>query len=184
MESSSEKLTSMNPKDLRFTQRSIKSTFSDDTYPSVRESVSLIQRGELDPAVYGELTVHRDEQGVVWCVNNRRLYVVRMAGVSSVRVKFNSNDYMARRIKEADKKMMNDPDFLPKIRGEKSGGPSPLPPISSQTETSMLGGAPLPPISSQQETSLLGVLGAVCTALVAAYWGWKLFYAPVNNQEN
>ncbi|GLJ08600.1 hypothetical protein SUGI_0092120 [Cryptomeria japonica] len=34
---------------------------------------------------------------------------------------------------------MNDPAFMPKIRSdERSGGPSPLPPISSQMETSLL----------------------------------------------
>ncbi|GLJ08598.1 hypothetical protein SUGI_0092100 [Cryptomeria japonica] len=163
MESSTEKRTSMNPDALRFTQLSIKSTFKDAKYPTVKESVSLIKRGKLDPAVYGELTVHRDKQGDVWCENNRRLYVLRKAEVHSVRVKFISNDFKSRILKEKDKKKMNDPDFMPKIRGEKfSRGESPLPPISF----------------------LLGVLGAVCSALVAAYWGWKLFYSPVNNQEN
>ncbi|GLJ08605.1 hypothetical protein SUGI_0092210 [Cryptomeria japonica] len=166
MDSSTEKHTSMNPKDLRFTQLDIGSTFTDRKYPSVTESVPLIQRGELDPAVYGELTVYRDEQGVVWCENNRRLYVLRMAGVPSVRVNFIKSGFTVNKLNE-DKKKVNDPAFMPKIRGEKSAGPSPSPPISSQTKI-----------------SLLGVLGAVCTALVAAYWGWKLYYAPLNNHDN
>ncbi|GLJ08603.1 hypothetical protein SUGI_0092170 [Cryptomeria japonica] len=137
--SDDEKRAVVNPKDLRFIQPNIKSTFKNATHPSVIEAVSLIRKGELNPAVFGELTVHRDEQGVVWCKNNRRLYVLRMAGVSSVRIKFINNGFMVNKLKEADKNKLKDPAFMPKIRGEKSGGQSPLPPISF----------------------LLGVLGAV-----------------------
>ncbi|GLJ08610.1 hypothetical protein SUGI_0092270 [Cryptomeria japonica] len=162
--SENEKRAVVNPKNLRFTQLDIAPSFTDPEHPKVIEAISLILRHQLDPAVFGELTVHRDKQlGVVWCENNRRLYVLRKAGIPSVRVKFVNNDYMSRRIKDADKITLNDPDFMPRIRGELSG---------VQTD------------QEQNETSLLGVVGSVSAALVAGYWGWKLYNSQKDNDDD
>ncbi|GLJ08601.1 hypothetical protein SUGI_0092130 [Cryptomeria japonica] len=62
--SDDEKRAVVNPKDLRFTQPDIKSTFKNAKHPSVIEAVSLIRKGELDPAVFGELKVHRDDKAL------------------------------------------------------------------------------------------------------------------------
>ncbi|GLJ08616.1 hypothetical protein SUGI_0092380 [Cryptomeria japonica] len=50
---SSEKRYLANPKDLRFTQPDIKSTFTDPTHPTVRETASLIRR-DFVPRIRGE----------------------------------------------------------------------------------------------------------------------------------
>ncbi|GLJ08625.1 hypothetical protein SUGI_0092520 [Cryptomeria japonica] len=150
-----EKPVVVNPKNLRFTQLDIGPSFADPECPKVKEAISLILRHQLDPAVFGDLTVHTDKEGVVWCENNRRLYVLRKAEVPSVRVKFVNNDYISRRIKEADKIKLNDPAFMPRIRGEPSGDQIP------------------PPSTDQTGTSLLGVVGFASAALVAGYWGWQ-----------
>ncbi|GLJ08602.1 hypothetical protein SUGI_0092140 [Cryptomeria japonica] len=155
--SEDEKRAVVNPKNLRFTQLDIAPSFTDPEHPKVKEAISLILRHQLDPAVFGELTVHRDKQlGVVWCESNRRLYVLRKAGVPSVRVKFVNNDYMSRRMKDADKITLNDPDFMPTIRGEPSGVI--LPPSTEEDQTGI---------------SLLGLVGVASAALVAGFWGWQ-----------
>ncbi|KAH9313129.1 hypothetical protein KI387_028164, partial [Taxus chinensis] len=109
-----EKRAEMNPKQLRFTQPNIAPNFKNPTLPSVEDAANLIRQRRLDPAVFGELTVHKDKEGVVWCEKNRSLYALRAAGVPSVKVKLKNNDFRSRC---QDKKKLNDPDFKPRIRG-------------------------------------------------------------------
>ncbi|GLJ08620.1 hypothetical protein SUGI_0092450 [Cryptomeria japonica] len=85
---SAEKRTEVNPKDLRITQPDIKSTFTDPTYPSVRDTASLMQRGHLSPDALGPLHVSTDKHGRTWCDNNRRLFAYKEAAVDSVPVVF------------------------------------------------------------------------------------------------
>ncbi|GLJ08627.1 hypothetical protein SUGI_0092560 [Cryptomeria japonica] len=124
--SSAEKRAVVNPKDLRFTQPDIKSTFKDATYPTVKDTASLMQTGKLSSDVFGDLAVHKDKKGVMWCDNNRRLFALREAGVESVSVKFDGN----RSPQQAVKSKLKDPAFMPNIRGEASGFHIPSPPSS------------------------------------------------------
>ncbi|GLJ08618.1 hypothetical protein SUGI_0092420 [Cryptomeria japonica] len=131
--SSAEKRFLVNPKDLRFTQPDIKSTFKDATHPSVRDTASLIQRGQLSPHELGDLHVSIDEQGHMWCDNNRRLFAYKEAGVDSVPVVFEGT----RRPQNSLKSKLNDPDFMPRIRGQPSRVQIPPPPTSGQTAYQM-----------------------------------------------
>ncbi|KAH9291454.1 hypothetical protein KI387_043353, partial [Taxus chinensis] len=80
-----EKRAEMNPKQLRFTQPNIVPNFKNPTLPSVEDAATLMRQRRLDPAVFGELTVHKDKEGVVWCEKNCSLYALRAAGVPSVK---------------------------------------------------------------------------------------------------
>ncbi|KAH9313128.1 hypothetical protein KI387_028163 [Taxus chinensis] len=145
-----EKRAVMNPKELRFTQPDIAPYFRNPTLPSVEDAVTLIRQGRLDPAVFGDLTVHRDRDGVVWCENNRSLYVLRKAGIKSVKVKLINNDFRSRC---QDKTQLNDPAFMPSIRG-----------------------VVVNPGEVKEETSnSLAMVGAVSGAVATGYAAWKLF---------
>ncbi|KAH9313126.1 hypothetical protein KI387_028161, partial [Taxus chinensis] len=165
----SKKREVMNPEQLRFTQPNIAPYFRNPTHPSVahpsvEETVTLIREGHLDPAVFGELTVHRDKEGVVWCEDNRRLYVLREAGIKSVKVKFNNNDFKSR---IQDKEKLNDPAFMPRIR---AGG----------TSTDQITDKCVFPESSscyegENESRLLGIVRAVSGAVIVAFAAWGLY---------
>ncbi|GLJ08615.1 hypothetical protein SUGI_0092370 [Cryptomeria japonica] len=64
--SSSEKRAMVNPKNLRFTQPNVKSTFTDPTHPSVRDTACLMQRGQLSPDALGSLHISTDKHGRIW----------------------------------------------------------------------------------------------------------------------
>ncbi|XP_057837000.2 uncharacterized protein LOC131047162 [Cryptomeria japonica] len=131
--SSSEKRAMVNPKNLRFTQPNVKSTFTDPTHPSVRDTACLMQRGQLSPDALGSLHISTDKHGRIWCDNNRRLFAHKEAGVDSVPVVFDGN----RRPKNSVKSTLDDPGFMPRIRGESSGVQIPQPPTSGRNAHQM-----------------------------------------------
>jgi len=109
---------SADPKSLHFTQESIKGSFSKGPMSGVKlhDAVAEVKAGSSRPASSG-LQVHRGQNGELWCENNRSLYVARQAGVPSVDVKVNSNDFKSRRLGDTTKDKLKDPNFLPTIRG-------------------------------------------------------------------
>lgn len=121
--SSAEKRAMVNPNDLRFTQPDIKSTFKDSTLPAVRETANLLRDGQLSPDALGPLHVSTDKHGRMWCDNNRRLFAHKEAAVDSVPIVFDGT----RRPKSCVKSTLDDPAFMPKIRGEGSGVQLPPP---------------------------------------------------------
>jgi len=109
---------SADPKSLHFTQESIKGSFRKGPMSGVKlhDAVAELKAGSSRPASSG-LQVHRGQNGELWCENNRSLYVARQAGVPSVNVKVNSNDFKSRRLGGTTKDKLRDPNFLPTIRG-------------------------------------------------------------------
>lgn len=116
--SSSGNSSSVNPKDLRFTQKDINGFFSKShSGVSVSDVVADIKAGNLDPSSLGPLDVHRGSDGEIWCENNRRLWAFRQAEVPSVDVKYKNNDSRSRCLDDKTKDKLRDPNYLPKIRG-------------------------------------------------------------------
>eukprot|EP01018_Ginkgo_biloba_P002498 Gb_02988 [translate_table: standard] len=134
----------VDPKNLRFTQLTIARHFSpphnEDELPVV---VEKIKRG-FDLSKFEPLEVHRDD-GITWCEDNRRLYVLRKAGVRRIKVKVKHNTFLSR---SQDRDKLRDPDFLPKMRGVESDA---------------------------DESTLPGILASASAALVAGFASWMLF---------
>nr|ABK25113.1 unknown [Picea sitchensis] len=106
-----------NPKDLHFTQESIKDSFSKaHSGVKLQDTVADIKAGKLDPSSWGPLTAHEGEDGRLWCENNRRLWVTRQADLPVVNVKIKSNDFISRRLGEETKEKLSDSEYLPKVR--------------------------------------------------------------------
>jgi len=105
------------PRNLQFTQESIKDSFSKaHNGVKLEDTVSDIKGGRLDFSHMGHLEVHEGDDGRLWCENNRRLWVARQAGLPAVDVKIKSNDFKSRRLGEQKRENFSDPDFLPKVR--------------------------------------------------------------------
>jgi len=111
--------SSVDTNSLRFTQESIKSSFSKGNMSGVKlqDAVADIRAGKLDPASNGPLNVHKGQKGELWCENNRSLFVAKQAGVPSVEVKIKSSDFKSRSLGETTKEKLGDPNFFPKVRG-------------------------------------------------------------------
>ena len=113
----SQKYDLVDPKELQFTQESIKDSFTKaHSGVKLQDTVSDIKAGRLDPSSLGPLAAHRGNDGGLWCENNRRLYVYREVGVPSVPVKIKSNDFISRRLGEETREKLSDPNFVPKVR--------------------------------------------------------------------
>lgn len=110
---------SVDPKSLRFTQDSVKSSFSKGNMSGVKlqDAVADIKAGKLDPSSNGPLHVHKGQKGELWCENNRSLFVARQAGVPSVEVQVKSSDFKSRTLGDTTKAKLSDPNFYPKVRG-------------------------------------------------------------------
>eukprot|EP01018_Ginkgo_biloba_P033965 Gb_01383 [translate_table: standard] len=86
------------PEDLRFTQDSIKNRFR-PPYQSLRvdDAVERIQKKVLSANEFTTMNVVK-ERGVLWSLDNRRLWVFRKAGVSVVNVNLVSPNYSPRSV--------------------------------------------------------------------------------------
>eukprot|EP01018_Ginkgo_biloba_P002656 Gb_27209 [translate_table: standard] len=157
----------VDPSDLRFTQPTIASHFSppygEDPLPDV---LAKMKRGLINTSVFEPLLVHTDKDGIMRCENNRRLWVLRKAGVPSIKVKIRRNDFLSRSQKDEDIARMNDPDFFPKIRGVSSNDSFILDDIAPGKEMMKC---------EENESSLPGILVSASAALIAGFASWKLF---------
>nr|ABK21500.1 unknown [Picea sitchensis] len=113
---SQESSNCVNPKDMRFTHEDINSKFTDGV-TKLEDTVADIRAGSLDPKNLGPLDVHRGQNGEIWCENNRRLWVLRRAGVRSIEVKYKNNDFRSRSLGDQTREKLRDANFLPRIRG-------------------------------------------------------------------
>jgi len=111
--------SSVDTKSLRFTQDSIKGSFSKGNLSGVKlqDAVADIKAGKLDPSSNGPLNVHKGQKGELWCENNRSLFVAREAGVPSVEVKVKSSDFKSRTLGDTTREKLGDPNFFPRVRG-------------------------------------------------------------------
>ncbi|GLJ09091.1 hypothetical protein SUGI_0101660 [Cryptomeria japonica] len=81
----------VSPKKLRFTQDSIKNTFKEPyEYQHIDDAVDQIGNKQLNPAVLMPLTVVH-HKSMLWSLDNRRLWVLRKAGVPTVKCKIFSS---------------------------------------------------------------------------------------------
>ncbi|GLJ09104.1 hypothetical protein SUGI_0101920 [Cryptomeria japonica] len=143
------------PENLRFTQDSIKNKFK-EPYEHQRIDVAVDQIGseELNPEVLMPLTVVH-HKNVLWSLDNRRLWVLRKAGVPTVKVIWVPPNYNRR--SEEFFSSLSDPllerkyssaDYFPRVRGglrfvdiNRSGAP-PLPiPLPLNHPTTVAGAA-------------------------------------------
>ena len=108
---------SVDPKELCFTQEDINGSFS-KRHRSVRVSdvVADIKAGKLYPSRLGPLDMHRGSSGEIWCENNQSLWAFWHADVPPVDMKYKNNDYKSRLLDDKTKNMLEDPNYLPKIR--------------------------------------------------------------------
>ncbi|GLJ09105.1 hypothetical protein SUGI_0101930 [Cryptomeria japonica] len=111
------------PENLRFTQDSIKNTFKKPyEYQRIDDAVDQIRNNQLSPAVLMPLTVVH-HKSVLWSLDNRRLWVLRKAGVPTVKLILVPHSYN-RRSNEFFSSL-NDPlvrryssaNYFPRVRG-------------------------------------------------------------------
>ncbi|GLJ09108.1 hypothetical protein SUGI_0101980 [Cryptomeria japonica] len=116
------------PENLRFTRDYIKKTFRKPyEYQRIDDAVDQIGNNELSPAVFTPLNVVQ-HKSVLWCLDNRRLWVLRKAGVPTVKVIFVLPNY--NRSSEKFFASLNDPlvrqysraNYFPSVRGVRSVG--------------------------------------------------------------
>ncbi|GLJ09101.1 hypothetical protein SUGI_0101800 [Cryptomeria japonica] len=78
----------VNPENLRFTQDSIENRLEKPyDYQRIHDAVDQIRSNQLNPGVFMPLTVV-DRMGRMWCLDNRRLWVLRKAGVPIMNVEW------------------------------------------------------------------------------------------------
>eukprot|EP01018_Ginkgo_biloba_P037764 Gb_35121 [translate_table: standard] len=111
------------PDNLRFTQDSIACKFR-PPYDQVRidDAAERIQKGVLSASQFRMMNVVR-HNGILWCFDNRRLWVFRKAGVKSVTVNIAASDYCERSelfFRNLDvglEHCYSSPWFYPRVRG-------------------------------------------------------------------
>ncbi|KAH9319117.1 hypothetical protein KI387_020886, partial [Taxus chinensis] len=108
---------SINPANVRFSQGSIASHFSDEHAGlSLRDACSQLRNGTLRPSDFPPMRIYNDQNGVLRSYDNRRLWVFRKTGVTNVNAQLLSNPpaYRAPPPPPASAHA----DFFPKVRFE------------------------------------------------------------------
>ncbi|KAH9319118.1 hypothetical protein KI387_020887, partial [Taxus chinensis] len=85
--SSPHSLVDVDPNQVRFTQSSIASHFSDKhgKGTSLSDASNQLKSGELTPSDFPPIRVSKDASGVMQSHDNRRLWVYREAGMTNVK---------------------------------------------------------------------------------------------------
>jgi len=107
------------PSDLRFTKSSIPSNFSKPYQDfSLVEALDEIQRGSMEPSDFPTISVYRDEKGIQWSKDNRRLWVFRKAGLTRIEVKYTSKWFSKVPPPGTQRHKMAKPDFFPAVKSD------------------------------------------------------------------
>ena len=113
----------VHPSDLRFTQDSIRVTFK-APFDSTRidDAVDKIISGEWTASTFACICVV-EVDGVLFSLDNRRLWVFRKAALSNITVKLEKADFCHPRLQAftdnpGTLKMMKSESFFPRVRGK------------------------------------------------------------------
>lgn len=116
---SSTRKTMVDPADLRFTQESVGSHFkSPHAHVSLNEVVDKIPNGRMTPDDFPRVRVI-SHNGFLWAIDNRRLWIFRMAKCSEINVMMMTT--MHPRLEEVIRspslyRRLSKADFLPRVR--------------------------------------------------------------------
>ena len=112
----------VNPNDVRFTQRSIASHFSNEYERfTLEEAREKIQTGSMMASDFPPLQVCQDDNGTFWSKDNRRLWVFRMAGVTRAAVKLFRNMFFRMPPTGPQREEMSRRRYFPIVRGGGAG---------------------------------------------------------------
>eukprot|EP01018_Ginkgo_biloba_P000364 Gb_39760 [translate_table: standard] len=117
----------VDPKDLRYTKKSIANHFRGGFL--LEEAQRQIQSGTKKPSDFPPVNVYKDEKGVMWSNDNRRLAVFQKANVPKIEAKVHSEPVYRAPTSPAIKAQMSSPSFAPRIRGEGSSAKSSPAPV-------------------------------------------------------
>nr|ADE75904.1 unknown [Picea sitchensis] len=78
----------------------------------------------MKPSEFPAIAVYEDEDGIKWSNNNRRLWVLRKAGVSLVRVKYTLKWFSKVPHPGRQRQKMARPDYFPEVKSS---------PVNSET---------------------------------------------------
>ena len=110
-------IVKVDPKDLRFTQDSIGSNFQKPyRYLSLEEARENIERGVMKSEDFPPIGVYKDEQGMMWSKDNRRLWVFRKAGLTSVSIKLLNLSFSRMPPEGTQRQEMVALDYFPNLR--------------------------------------------------------------------
>ncbi|GLJ14304.1 hypothetical protein SUGI_0230340 [Cryptomeria japonica] len=122
----------VNPQEVRFSQDSISRKFTQDYSCSINENgrFSIISKpssvrvvcqqmemGLIKPSDFPAIEVYKDENGITWSNDNRRLWVFRKAGVTSVPAKLSSTPLFRAPPPPEKREGMARADYFPLVRG-------------------------------------------------------------------
>nr|ADE76795.1 unknown [Picea sitchensis] len=111
-------IVDVDPKDLRFTQTSIGSKFqSPYRHIFVERARENIEKGLMKSDEFPPIEVYKDEQGIMWSKDNRRLWVFRKAGLTSVSVKLLDSPFSRMPPAGPEREEMAAQDYFPEVRG-------------------------------------------------------------------
>ncbi|GLJ14305.1 hypothetical protein SUGI_0230430 [Cryptomeria japonica] len=132
----------VNPQEVRFSQDSISRKFTQDYSYSINENRSFskgftldeilnvipkpsslrvvcqqMEEGLIKPCDFPSIEVYKDENGITWSNDNRRLWVFRKAGVTSVPAKLSSTPLFRAPPPPEKREKMARADYFPLVRG-------------------------------------------------------------------
>ncbi|GLJ14302.1 hypothetical protein SUGI_0230320 [Cryptomeria japonica] len=122
----------VNPQEVRFSQDSISRNFTQDYSYSINENGSFsiiskpsslrvvcqqMEEGVIKPCDFPAIEVYKDENGITWSNDNRRLWVFRKAGVTSVPAKLFSTPLFRAPPPPEKREKMASADYFPLVRG-------------------------------------------------------------------
>lgn len=116
----SDQLVPLDPNNLRFTQDSIaKNVHLKNKLISVEDARDRIMNGSLKADDFPPIQVYPEKpSGITWSKDNRRLWVFRKAGLTSISVKILDKPFP--RIPDqgtTDREQWARPDYFPRVRG-------------------------------------------------------------------
>ncbi|GLJ09099.1 hypothetical protein SUGI_0101780 [Cryptomeria japonica] len=181
------------PDNLRFTQDSIKNRFKKPyEYQSIDETVDQIGNNQLSPAVLMPLRVVQ-HKSVLWSLDNRRLWVLRKAGVPTVKVIWvqknvnrRSEDFFSSLSDPLLERQYSSADYFPHVRGSsrfvgisRSGAlPPPTPSLLNHSTTVTNRTPPRPPPPPLRDITVRSNIPPLVSPLPNAYHQTRKNFVP------
>ncbi|GLJ14301.1 hypothetical protein SUGI_0230310 [Cryptomeria japonica] len=118
----------VNPQEVRFSQDSISRNFRKrytiDTIfyiiskqSSVRLVCEQMEKGHIKASDFPPVEVYKDEDGIIWSNDNRRLWVFGIAGLTSMPAKLSSTPLFRAPPPPEKREKMSRADYFPVVRG-------------------------------------------------------------------
>ncbi|GLJ14300.1 hypothetical protein SUGI_0230290 [Cryptomeria japonica] len=112
----------MNPQEVRFSKDSISRNFT-RTYVIIPKPSSLtvvlqqMEKGLIKASDFPPIEVYKDENGIIWSNDNRRSWVFRKAGLTSVPAKPSSTPLFRAPPPPEKREKMSRSEYFPVVRG-------------------------------------------------------------------